>query len=76
MGYYIGAMLASFTVILIKNFGWRASYATMGTFGVTIGLLSLAIIKNPLPPPKKQVIEPTIDDVVEGPEEQEGSLLS
>ena len=46
-GYYFGDMLASFTVILISNFGWRKSYASMGMFGVVIGLLSLAIIKNP-----------------------------
>jgi MFS family permease len=64
-GYYIGGMLASFTVILIKNFGWRASYVAMGTFGATVGLLSLAIIKNPLPTPKKQVIDKPIADVEE-----------
>jgi ACS family D-galactonate transporter-like MFS transporter len=47
LGYRFGAMFASFMVIIIKNFGWRAMYLGMGTFGVALGIVALLVIKNP-----------------------------
>jgi sugar phosphate permease len=47
LGYRFGAMFASFMVIIIKNYGWRAMYVGMGSFGVALGLTALAVVKNP-----------------------------
>lgn len=46
-GIYIGGALSSFSVILIKLFGWRACYNMMGLSGVAIGLSMLLFVKNP-----------------------------
>ena len=47
-GYWLGAGLASFMVLIIKNSGWRAMYYTMGSFGIVLGGLTLAFVKNPV----------------------------
>ena len=47
-GTYVGGALASFCVILIKQFGWRAMYQIVGLSGVIIGLTNLLIIKEPV----------------------------
>ena len=47
-GYWLGAGLASFMVLIIKNSGWRAMYYTMGSFGIILGGLTLAFVKNPV----------------------------
>jgi cellobiose-specific phosphotransferase system component IIC len=43
-------------VILIKNYGWRAMYYTMGGTGVTLGLLCALFIKNPIIPKQEEPI--------------------
>lgn len=55
-GYWLGAGIASFMVILIKNYGWRAMYYTMGGTGVTLGLLCALFIKNPIIPKQEEPI--------------------
>jgi MFS family permease len=46
-GKYIGSALSSFSVLLIKYFGWRATYNLMGLSGVAIGVSILLFVKNP-----------------------------
>ena len=46
-GYYVGAALASTSIIIIKNFGWRAMYMTTGVFGMLCGLAVLLFVKEP-----------------------------
>jgi MFS family permease len=46
-GYYVGAALASSSIVLIKNFGWRAMYQATGVFGMLCGLAVLLFVKEP-----------------------------
>ena len=46
-GIYIGGALSSFSVLLIKYFGWRACYNMMGLSGIAIGMTMLLFVKNP-----------------------------
>lgn len=46
-GYYVGAALASSSIIIIKKFGWRAMYMTTGVFGILCGLAVLLLVKEP-----------------------------
>lgn len=47
-GYWLGAGIASFMVLIIKQWGWRAMYFTMGGAGLTLGLICAFFIKNPV----------------------------
>jgi predicted MFS family arabinose efflux permease len=38
---------SSISIIFIKNFGWRNSYALIGILGVLGGLISIILMKNP-----------------------------
>jgi MFS family permease len=53
-GYWLGAGIASFMVLLIKRWGWRAMYFTMGSVGTVLGILCLLFIKNPLVPKSEE----------------------
>lgn len=46
-GYFVGAGLASFMIIAIKNYGWRFAYLLSGISGMTLFVLNLLFIKNP-----------------------------
>lgn len=46
-GEYVGAALASSSVLLIKKFGWREMYMIHGVIGVLFGIFSLIAIKEP-----------------------------
>ena len=46
-GKYLGSALSSFSVLLIKYFGWRATYNLMGLSGIAIGISILLFVKNP-----------------------------
>jgi MFS family permease len=46
-GVYVGAGLSSLCVILIGMFGWRGMYMVCGSIGVTLGLLTLVLVKEP-----------------------------
>ena len=46
-GSYVGGGLCGLCVILIKKYGWRAMYRTIGTVGVVAGILTALLIKEP-----------------------------
>ena len=46
-GNYIGVGISSFSILLITQFGWRASYGIMGAMGILAGLLSMLFINEP-----------------------------
>ena len=46
-GSYVGGGIASFSVILIAKYGWRAMYQILGYLGMFVGLASLILIKEP-----------------------------
>lgn len=46
-GSYVGGGIASFSVILIAKYGWRAMYQILGWLGVIVGLASLVLVKEP-----------------------------
>jgi MFS family permease len=46
-GSYVGGGIASFSVILIAKYGWRAMYKIFGYLGMFVGLASLILIKEP-----------------------------
>jgi MFS family permease len=46
-GSYVGGGLASFCVILIAKYGWRAMYKIIGGGGMIMGALSILLIKEP-----------------------------
>ena len=46
-GQYVGSALASMSIILIKNYGWRAMYNMVGFSGLFAALLSFFLIKEP-----------------------------
>jgi MFS family permease len=46
-GSYVGGGIASFSVILIAKYGWRAMYKILGYMGIFVGLASIILIKEP-----------------------------
>lgn len=54
-GKYLGSALSSFSVLLIKYFGWRATYNLMGLSGIAIGISILLFVKNPKRKTQKKV---------------------
>ena len=46
-GCYLGGGFSSLSVNLVKALGWRESFSIIGFFGITIGILSLIILKEP-----------------------------
>ena len=46
-GYHLGAGVASFMALIIRDYGWRAMYQCMGTAAFTLGALILLLVKNP-----------------------------
>ena len=44
---YFGGSLASLSVLLIENLGWREDYEIFGVVGITFGILLLTILKEP-----------------------------
>jgi sugar phosphate permease len=62
-------MLASFMVILIKHQGWRAVYVTMGLTGISLGLLTFLVIKDPSKEPLPKEVESAEPEEPEEPEE-------
>lgn len=47
LGYSTGVMFASFSVLLIQKYGWRANYIIQGVQGVILGILALMILQSP-----------------------------
>ena len=47
-GYHLGAGFASLMALIIRAFGWRAMYMTMGSAAFIMGLLVLLFVKNPV----------------------------
>lgn len=45
-GYYLGCGIASFMVLIIKEYGWRAMYMTMGSTSLIISAIVALFIKN------------------------------
>lgn len=45
---YLAISLSSMTILLIKNYGWRASYTIMGGFGLVGALLGTLFMRNPI----------------------------
>ena len=46
-GVFLGGALSSFSVILIKWYGWRQTYNMIAVFGFLIGATILVAIKDP-----------------------------
>lgn len=44
---YLGSALSSFSILAIKNFGWRDTFKGMGLFGMFIGTMMILIMKEP-----------------------------
>ena len=34
-------------ILILKNYGWRAVYYFMGSFGAILGLITMMLVKNP-----------------------------
>ena len=47
MGMFIGTALENLTVIIINAIGWRGAYFIVGGFGIVVGLIGIAVIKEP-----------------------------
>ena len=48
LAIFVGAGLASITTIFIGSFGWRLTYFCIGCFGITVGLIALIFIREPV----------------------------
>ena len=46
-GSYVGGGLGAVCILLIKMYGWRAMYKTIGIAGMIMGLLTMLLIKEP-----------------------------
>jgi sugar phosphate permease len=46
-GSYVGGGLCSLSVIVISMYGWRKMYQIAGIIGVTVGILSLIVLREP-----------------------------
>lgn len=46
-GYCFGCGVSSLMILILKNYGWRAVYYFMGSFGAILGLLTMAFVRNP-----------------------------
>jgi hypothetical protein len=46
-GIYLGCSLSSVSVLLIKEFGWRADYEITAFFGAVVGILTLVFLEDP-----------------------------
>ena len=46
-GSYVGGGIASICILLIKAYGWRAMYQTIGVAGMIMGILIMLLIKEP-----------------------------
>ena len=46
-GPYIGAALASLSVMAVNSLGWRVTTNAMGAVGLVIGLMTLLTVKEP-----------------------------
>lgn len=44
---YVGACLASLSVLLIEKVGWQEDYQIFGAFGVISGVALLTFVKEP-----------------------------
>lgn len=44
---YIGFSLASLSILVIDNFGWRGDYNLYGWFGVIVGITLMAVLEEP-----------------------------
>ena len=44
---YLGSALSSFSILAIKNFGWRYTFKGMALFGISIGALMLLFMREP-----------------------------
>lgn len=56
-GIYVGLMLSSTIIVMIKELGWRWTYAITGFVGIGIGVLILIIVKDPV----RGRFEPRVD---------------
>ena len=43
---YVGLAISSLTILLIKNFGWRAGYYLMGSLGLVTSALTFLLLKK------------------------------
>ena len=48
-GYCFGCGVSSLMILILKNYGWRAVYYFMGSFGAILGLITMAFVRNPKP---------------------------
>ena len=74
-GYYVGAALASSSIVLIKNFGWRAMYKATGVFGIICGLSVLLFVKEPKRGAFDYTIENNLDDKDEDKQQKKEEII-
>jgi MFS family permease len=46
-GNFVGIALSSISILLIKSFGWRTTYAIMGIVGIVPAVMGLFLINDP-----------------------------
>lgn len=46
-GSYLGSGLASFLILIVGTYGWRAAYAAKAAFGLITGLAAYLLLKEP-----------------------------
>ena len=46
-GVYVGEALSSLTLHTIEAYGWRASYVGTACIGITVGIFTIIIIREP-----------------------------
>ena len=46
-GNYLGVGVSSLSIMLISQFGWRASYMVMAAVGAMFGVATMGLIKEP-----------------------------
>ena len=47
-GIYLGSAVSTMMIVMIGQLGWRWTYAITGIAGVSIGLLVLILVKDPI----------------------------
>ena len=45
--FYLGACISSLSTLLVKDYGWRATYDIISFFGVTLGFTCLLVLYEP-----------------------------
>ena len=75
-GSYVGGGLRGISVLLIKKYGWRTMYNTIGTIGVVFGFLAMLLIKEPPRGVYDMQAEIKGDDSIKSSDSKDGEKVS